>query len=144
MFKTILVALDGSRPGQAALRLALDMGKRCDAEVKALHVPHVVGDVVMAGTMPIHYPAAPSLIEEAVSHVRASMIPIARELGLQAPELIVRSGDPTQEVLRAIEEVNADLLVMGRRGLGNVSGLLLGSVTQKVQARAACPVLTVV
>jgi nucleotide-binding universal stress UspA family protein len=48
-----------------------------------------------------------------------------------------------QEILRVATEVDADLIVMGTRGLTDWSGLLLGSVAHKVLHMAECPVLLV-
>ncbi|MEM7613583.1 MAG: universal stress protein [Pseudomonadota bacterium] len=143
LFQKILVTVDGSGSAEAALRCGLELGVLCNAQVKVLHVPHVVGEVVMAGTMPIEFPAGPELVEQAIGDVRDAVTEVSKGMKVAEPEMLIRSGDPTHEILEAAREQDADVIIMGRRGLGNVAGLLLGSVTQKVQARAGCPVLTV-
>ena len=55
----------------------------------------------------------------------------------------VLEGDPAETIRRIAEEHNADLIVVGSRGLSAVGGLALGSVSQKLLHRAKCPVLVV-
>ena len=53
------------------------------------------------------------------------------------------AGDPAKEILNIANEEHADIIVMGRRGLGDLAGLLLGSVSHKVAHLAECACLTV-
>lgn len=55
----------------------------------------------------------------------------------------VAEGDPREELLRAIEEWDPDLVLIGARGLGIAGRLLLGSVSGAVARHATCPVLVV-
>ncbi|MEO8510540.1 MAG: universal stress protein [Chloroflexota bacterium] len=55
----------------------------------------------------------------------------------------VRSGDPANEILRAVDELHSDLVVTGSRGLGGFERLLLGSVARNVLVHAPCSVLIV-
>ena len=50
-------------------------------------------------------------------------------------------GDPAEQIIALAKERQADLIVIGSRGHGQLAGLLLGSVAQKVLAHASCPVL---
>jgi nucleotide-binding universal stress UspA family protein len=52
-------------------------------------------------------------------------------------------GDPAENILSVAKKRKADVIVLGRRGMGRLAGLLLGSVSQKVSQLAHCPVLTV-
>ena len=56
---------------------------------------------------------------------------------------ILKDGDPATSILRAADDEAADIIVMGRRGLGDLAGLLLGSVSHKVTHLASCACLTV-
>ena len=56
---------------------------------------------------------------------------------------VLRSGEPTTEILQYAGEVRADLLVVGTHGRTGFDRLMLGSVAEKVLHKAACPVLTV-
>jgi nucleotide-binding universal stress UspA family protein len=67
----------------------------------------------------------------------------AEERGVKTIETLVEHGDPADQIIRVVEREGADLIVMGRRGLGDLKGLLLGSVTHKVCQLADCACLTV-
>lgn len=56
---------------------------------------------------------------------------------------LLREGDPATAILSVAKEEKADLIVLGRRGLGDLAGLLLGSVSHKVTHLADCACLTV-
>jgi nucleotide-binding universal stress UspA family protein len=58
-------------------------------------------------------------------------------------EVLIDIGDPASTIVRVSEDLEADLIVMGRRGRGDLGGLLLGSVSHKVGHLAACAVMTV-
>ncbi|MEM7022768.1 MAG: universal stress protein, partial [Pseudomonadota bacterium] len=55
----------------------------------------------------------------------------------------VEEGDPAHRIVEVASQEGVDLIVMGRRGLGDLKGLLLGSVTHKVAQAATCACLTV-
>ena len=57
--------------------------------------------------------------------------------------MIVRTGSPAEEIVDAAKHVEADLIVMGSRGLSGVRSVLLGSVSDRVLHLAHCPVLVV-
>jgi len=52
-------------------------------------------------------------------------------------------GDPTALILKKASALHADAIVAGKRGRGQLSGLLLGSVSQKLVTLAPCPVVIV-
>jgi nucleotide-binding universal stress UspA family protein len=58
-------------------------------------------------------------------------------------ETVVREGYPATVILEEAEERNADLIVIGTRGLSGLKHLLLGSIAERVVQKASCPVLTV-
>jgi nucleotide-binding universal stress UspA family protein len=68
---------------------------------------------------------------------------VAHELQDMTPnvETIVRGGAPADQILRAADEIEADLIVIGGRGKGAVGAILLGSVAYQVLHHARCPVL---
>ena len=53
------------------------------------------------------------------------------------------SGNPAMVIAQIAEEINVDQIVMGSRGLGEIRGLLIGSISQKVMRLASCPVTIV-
>jgi nucleotide-binding universal stress UspA family protein len=67
----------------------------------------------------------------------------AEQRGVKAVEPLLEHGDPADQIVRAAERYGADLIVMGRRGVGDVEGLLLGWVSQMVCQLGGCACLTV-
>jgi nucleotide-binding universal stress UspA family protein len=65
-----------------------------------------------------------------------------KEKAVQKIRTITRTGDPAKEILRVASEEHADIIIMGRRGLGDLAGLLLGSVSHKVAQLAECACVT--
>jgi nucleotide-binding universal stress UspA family protein len=78
--------------------------------------------------------AAKRLLDDVVDHADAS--------GLRAPiDRVLIEGHPAQAMVDAAQ--GADLVVVGSRGLGNVRGMLLGSVSHHLVHHASCPVVVV-
>jgi nucleotide-binding universal stress UspA family protein len=65
---------------------------------------------------------------------------IAKETAIEDVQLVIGDGSPVKEIPRHAEEDAANLIVMGSRGLGDLQGLLMGSVSHKVChfAKQAC------
>lgn len=67
----------------------------------------------------------------------------AESAGVAKVTGLVEDGDPAHRIVEVAKHEGVDLIVMGRRGLGDLKGLLLGSVTHKVAQAASCACLTV-
>lgn len=67
----------------------------------------------------------------------------ARKAGVENIETEIHSGDYANCIIDVANKLNADMIVMGRRGLSNLKGFVTGSVSHKVSQRARCSVLTV-
>lgn len=135
-FTRILVPVDFSEFSKRALETAFSLL----ADNGALHVVHVVDSPIY----PTFYPgpvALPVQVDpELPTKIREHL---DRWLTGRKAELTIRDGDAFHEILELGEEIKADLVVMGTRGLRGLSHALLGSVTEKVVRRATVPVLTV-
>ncbi|HEX6567920.1 MAG TPA: universal stress protein [Acidimicrobiales bacterium] len=135
----IVVGVDGSDSSQAALRWALTEGALRHATVEALlawEVPVIYGPVVGA------FPYDTDAIEAgAREHLDVAVAEALAAAG--TPEVTVErtavAGGPASLLLDAAEE--ADLVVIGRRGLGGFGRLMLGSVSEHVARHARCPVV---
>lgn len=68
---------------------------------------------------------------------------ICAEQGVKSIKTSVRTGDYAEEILNATKEFDADMIVIGSRGLGLLKSTVLGSVSQKVLHHASCSVVTV-
>ncbi len=135
-FTRVLVPVDFSEFSQRALDTAFSLL----SEDGSLHVVHVVASPIY----PTFYPgpvALPVQVDpELPDKIRAHL---DRWLAGRKAELTIRDGDAFHEILALGEEIEADLVVMGTRGLRGLTHALLGRVTEKVVRRATIPVLTV-
>jgi nucleotide-binding universal stress UspA family protein len=141
--RRILCPIDFSDYSRRALDHAIAIARWYESKITAVHVfspapatvygpgPVVFEPVVLTGVDREELIAATKRFVEAES---APGIPI---------ETIVREGNIAKEILAQAADSDADLLVIGTHGRSGFERLLLGSVTEKVLRRAACPVLTV-
>ena len=125
----VLVAVDGSDQGFAACRAAVAIAGRFGAAVTALHV------AVRRPRSSLETSAeAMELAQEAARSSGRQILEEAREIaGGSVPfttELIF--GEPADTICRRAEELDADLVVVGARGLGKFERVLLGSVSAAV------------
>lgn len=135
MFRKILVAVDGSKLSNKALSLAIDLGQRYGATLCLLYAfPHV-SDLLGS-------PQYERLLESRSMIGQALLEDARRQVGdaLQV-ELQLIEGPPGPAILRIASEEGCDLIALGSRSHGQLSGLLLGSVSDSVAQRAPCPVL---
>jgi nucleotide-binding universal stress UspA family protein len=145
--KNILVALDGSEPATRALAMGADLALRYGATLHLVHVaprPMVVSEGLkeFARAERVDLPVAVEMSAEGQSLVAAGQA-TAIAKGVHAPKTSVLTGDPAERLLEYAREQAVDLVVVGRRGIGQIRGLLMGSVSWKVNSLAECPVLTV-
>jgi nucleotide-binding universal stress UspA family protein len=138
MFKSIVWANDGSEAAQRALPLVKDLARAGGATVTLVHV---VERIEGAGAV-----GFPRRAHE--SQVQADLRGLASQLEQEgiAASLEIR-GDvgarPAHELVDIARKTGADLIVAGSRGHSAVTGLLLGSVTNRLLHIAPCPVLVV-
>jgi nucleotide-binding universal stress UspA family protein len=137
----IVVGVDGSEPSREALRYAVRQARLEGANVRAVTAWNV--PAVSYGT-PWTAPLVnfPEVFEKDAKAISRGALEAVRDDtdGLQI-EAVVREGHPAHVLLD--EARNADLLVVGSRGLGGFSELLLGSVSHECAQHATCPVVIV-
>jgi len=68
---------------------------------------------------------------------------VAREKGVEEVSSVIADGDPSEQILHRAEKEAANLIVMGSRGLSDLKGLLMGSVSHKVSQLSPCSCVTV-
>jgi nucleotide-binding universal stress UspA family protein len=140
----MLVAADGSPHAIAAAKLAARLGTELrEAEVILVNVGHV--PVIAMGGPGAGYVDLGSL-EEGMRKVGQMILETTASAlgGIESPvSRVYRQGDPAGEIIKAAAEHKADLIIMGSRGLGQIGGLILGSVSERVLHGARIPVLIV-
>jgi nucleotide-binding universal stress UspA family protein len=133
----ILVPTDGSDPSRRATEHVLDLAARgLVLEVHVLNVqPSVRG---VAASLVSHGDLETYHRDEGMKALAASLR-LVEAAGLK-PHAHVGVGDPGETVLAFARRLNCDQIVMGTRGHGSVTELLLGSVARHVVAQAGVPV----
>ena len=147
MITKILVGYDGSEASDRALRLACDVATKYGAKIEASHTPKDETVVYAAeaisgfyiGPNAAHKDTLIAAAEKVAEQARAT----AAECGHSALEIHIGHGDPAVDLLDRAKSDGIDLIVTGRRGLGNLRGIFLGSTSQDINAKATCAVLTV-
>ncbi|MGV9560419.1 universal stress protein [Streptomyces sp. NPDC003401] len=134
----LIVGVDGSDPGLAAVDWAVDEAARLGLPLRLVHASRWER---YEGAMAFHGKERPSA-QVLAEHIVASAAERAR---LRDPDVKVSTAVLTTEPVDALldEGDDAALLVTGSRGRGELKGLLLGSVGLAVAARARCPVTVV-
>jgi nucleotide-binding universal stress UspA family protein len=136
MFKTIVLALDGSEGSRRAIPVAAELARQNGGRIV---IAHVEQDVAGKGgaPIPITEDEIQAKIREQVKRLAADGI----ETSVEMRNVIL--GGPAHPIAEIAEDANADLIVAGTRGHSPVAGLLLGSVTQRLLHIARSPVLVV-
>lgn len=147
--RRIMVAVDGSEPGRRALARAIDLAGRYRSELVLIHVlahpgqPAVTPELAAYAQIEHVQLTDADLVRAAAEQLLRQAEVVARESGLSAVTTVLDGGDPASCIASQAKALGVDLIVMGRRGLGSLVGLLLGSVTHKVTQLATCDCLTV-
>lgn len=140
--KRILAATDGSDGAERAVELAAELAHALDGSLLILTVTDdLSGSAVnaLARSERDLGEAVDLLVNQILNHARTC----AARAGATRIETLSGWGDPTQWIIEFARQQHADAIVVGRRGRGQLSGLLLGSVSQKLVTLAPCPVIVV-
>lgn len=146
MFNTILLAYDGSDHAQNALKIAAGLAKTHGAALHIVHTPQIDSPRIVIGAFvsQIEHPPTAEQIEEAGKHITDKALSEAKAEGVDVSGVHISNDSPAPFILATAQGTGADLIVLGRRGLGAVGALALGSVSQAVAHNAKCACLTVV
>ncbi len=136
--KVIVVAVDLSSPKEI-VRNAAEVAEYVGAYVMLVTVIDVAS---IAGTE--FGTSSIAMLEKSVSEYHKSLI---QEYFSSIPNILVESkilyGDPANEICKLVDDIHADMVVIGSRDKGRLRSMLLGSVSEKVLKRCKCSVLLV-
>jgi nucleotide-binding universal stress UspA family protein len=149
MFERIIVPLDGSKVGEAALlvieQLVAKLPPGTKVEVTLLGVVTLLRHWVVVGeaSAPVSYTEEElNLIRERVMNYLDKTGESLKNRGI-AINIMVRSGNAAEEILKAADEIKADLIAMSTHGRSGLRRLAFGSITDKVIRGSNIPVLLV-
>jgi nucleotide-binding universal stress UspA family protein len=139
--RNILVPIDFSEYSETALDYAIALAAKLDAKV---HMLNVIG-IPALGVPELGLALTSTVIDSLVKENQNALDKLAdarRSTGRIAGTLL-RTGDARDVINHTVEEVGADLIIMGTHGRRGVGRALLGSVAESVVRTAPCPVLTI-
>lgn len=149
MIKTILVPTDGSEHARKAVVMGADLASKYQAKLTLLHVmrelgsgriPESLRDYAHAENIAV---TERDVLESVGGQVIREAEVLARGQGASEIRTTLEVGDPAAAILSVAKKDGADMIVMGSRGLGDLQGLLLGSVSHKVSHVSDCTCVTV-
>ena len=144
MYKVIVVGTDGSGRAGIAVKAAVDMAKAVGATLHVVHVVRTSSTITLGAEY-----ADPAVIASANAEMHAQGNRICEQVAADAKREGVSTnihnaeGDPGDVLIKVAEGVDADLLVIGNRGMTGVKRFVLGSVPNKVSHHCPCSLLIV-
>lgn len=147
MIKKILVPVDGSKHAFKTLDFACDLAEKYGASLFILHVmpERTIPEAVRRFAEVEHINEPPQWIYEQVvaKNVVSESEERARKKGIKPVRATVHKGNPAKVIVDVADVEGIDTIVMGTHGLGDIRGLVMGSVAHKVNHLADCTVITV-
>jgi nucleotide-binding universal stress UspA family protein len=140
--RTIVVGIDGSTQSRHAAAMAASLAKQSGATLQLMTVvrpPEGWWGIVGS-------PPTPSALSKTLTDAQREILDsVVEELDLEGVDYhtLEDIGDPARVLVEHCEEVDADLLIVGRRGAGLIERIVLGSVANRVAHDAPCPVVLV-
>ncbi|RJO64808.1 MAG: universal stress protein [Myxococcales bacterium] len=143
----ILVGIDFSEYSREAARYAIFFAQKLGASMTVVHICDARA-YVGSGFAPFHL----ATLRQYVSQQQAIEVSHLEELKTFVEELphenvsidyVVCTGAPAAELIRIAAEQKADLIIVGTHGRTGLTGMLIGSTTEKIVRKSKCPVLTI-
>ncbi|MGQ4877597.1 universal stress protein [Billgrantia sp. LNSP4103-1] len=145
MYKSILIPVDGSEGAKKALEVACELANQADATLHILHIPEELSHetTLVWGIGAIAIEASRQEREDLGRQVVDKAAEAARAKGITQIETAVGQGDPARTIVSEARRRGVEAIVLGSRGLSDLRGLVVGSVSHKVSHIAECTVITV-
>jgi nucleotide-binding universal stress UspA family protein len=137
---SLLVAVDGSAGSERALAYANLIAGKFGARVVVVVAYDPPVTVRRRGILEVE--GARAEMEADAKEIASEAVQLLTGVGLEASATVVR-GDPAEAIIETGETEGVDMIVMGRRGMGRLKGLLVGSVSERVVRHSAIPVVLV-
>lgn len=146
MVHNILVPVDGSVNSGKALALAVDIAEKYTARLTVLYVASYEIDSELQRFATLEYnPEDNGAVRAPREQIGRSTI--KRMIDQLETNILIKSvvvfGNPADQIGEYMKNNNFDMVVMGTRGLSDIKGLLMGSVSRKVSKMIECTFVTV-
>ncbi|MFQ3573359.1 MAG: universal stress protein [Thermodesulfovibrionales bacterium] len=135
----ILVAHDGSKSSDKALKRAVELALKFNSTLTVLAVvPELYLTELSEGDKQKIFNSLSKETSDAMEKIRKSLSGKSIEV-----KTLVRQGDPAEKILETAQKMKADVIVTGSHGRHGTKKFLMGSVSSKVVDYSKCPVLIV-
>jgi nucleotide-binding universal stress UspA family protein len=136
--KKILIAHDGSKSSDRALKRGLEIAEKFGSTVTVITV---IPSLYLTELMEVDRERILQALSEDAQEMMARVK--AGPKNIRSLKTVIRQGSPADEILKAAQKMKADLIVTGSHGRHGAQKFLLGSVSSKVIDHAACSVLVI-
>lgn len=152
MYEVILLAVDGSEHSSGATDAAAELATAFHSKLVVVHARQDVLSAAVIGSDAMSLPTMATgeqlvMVEQELdADARQLVDRITKEMTgrkITARGEVVSGRSAAKAILEAARDSDADLIVIGSRGLSDLTGLLVGSVAHQVVQHAQCPVLVV-
>ena len=142
-YHNILVPVDGSETSHAAVEKAVEFAKAFGSKITVVQAlvldPYIAAEYISASQTNDLIERARTSIEESLAAAKAKF----NEQGIEVETKLLEGQVIHREIIRAAEELHADLIIIGSHGRTGLKKFLLGSVAQEVLSICPLPVLIV-
>lgn len=147
----ILVAYDGSEPSKHAMNQGASLAQLTESEITILSVVPIIMIPILQDDVKdkesISTQETTNYQQQMKEHYSKSLKNAVDEVDEKYPELKVESnlieGKPSSTIVEVAEEGDFDLIIIGSRGVGGITGWILGSTSRRVVESCTIPVLVV-
>lgn len=147
MYQSILVPVDGSTHAEKALEVAAQLASR-PGKLYLINVqqpPDDIGLLVGGSGMPVSDEVIQKLVKERKEEARRVLDKARAAVALEGLEVeeVIAKGRPAEAIVAEAEALKVEAIVMGSRGMSDLKGMVIGSVSHRVGHTAHCTVVTV-
>jgi nucleotide-binding universal stress UspA family protein len=149
MEQKLLVPLDGSKVGEAALPIVEDLVSKLlpgsKVEITLLQVVSLLTHYIIAGEAGVQVPYTDKELEQVKKRAMDYLEKASEGLKSKGAMVKIRTGvgNPADEIIRVADEINVNLIAMSTHGRSGISRWAFGSITDRVLRGATKPVLLV-
>jgi nucleotide-binding universal stress UspA family protein len=137
----ILLTTDGSEEATQATRVAAEVAQRTGSDMQIVTV--ALENPNMYAYYDVRHPAEVERHRQEARKIMDQQVNGAREAGGNVAKAHLKMGAADEEIVVLAEDLEADLIIMGTRGLGRLRRALMGSISDSVVRYAHCPVMVV-
>lgn len=144
--KTILVPIDFSNQSKHALDLAVQIAKKGDIKIEAINIIEGLqpSSFNTMGEGAANYSEDEFFLKKLIEKTKENLQNLVEQSKYKGVKITpaVSIGNPYQSIAKAIADHNADLVVMGTKGVSGIDEVMIGSNTERVVRYSKCPVIT--